>query len=236
MMRIAPTGHGWIEMVTGPMYAGKSSELVRRLSRAIIAGQSVLAFKPHIDDRYHATAIASHNGDTSEAIAVKSSREVLERFQQIAAQRRADMARMPLSDAVRRSYRSPVGVDVVAIDEAQFFDDGIIGVCDQMADQGCHVLVASLDLDFARRPFGPVPGLLARAEFVDKLQAVCPRCGGPASFTQRLDAQGLPVAADAPIVEVGAQESYEPRCRSCHVIAPPVSASFPAASPVIEVV
>lgn len=187
-MREMPTRGGWIEVICGSMFSGKSEELMRRLRRAQIARQQVAVFKPMLDNRYHATDVVSHDGTRLAARPVDSSAEVL---------------RM-VGDAA-----------VVGIDEAQFFDEGIVDVALRLADDGRRVLLAALDMDFKNEPFGPVPGLLAVSEFVDKLQAICQVCAGPATRTQRLIG-GRPATADEPVIRVGAQESYEPRCRECH--------------------
>lgn len=172
------------------MFSGKSEELIRRVTRAMIARQRVQVFKPAIDDRYDAVAVASHAGRTLEAVAV------------------ADVAalRLALDPATR----------VVAVDEGQFFDDALVPLALELADAGTRVLVAGLDLDFRGVPFGPMPALLAQAEVVEKLTAIC-RCGKAATRTQRLIG-GRPAHEDDPVILVGASESYEPRCRACHVV------------------
>jgi thymidine kinase len=183
-------GGGWIEVIAGPMFSGKSEELIRRVTRATIARQSVQVFKPAIDDRYDRVAVASHAGRTLEAEAVSGVSHV----------------RSLLRDDTR----------VIAIDEAQFFDEELVPLVLELAERDRRVLVAGLDLDFRGEPFGPMPGLLARAEVVEKLTAIC-RCGKAATRTQRLIG-GDPAHEDDPIILVGAAESYEPRCRSCHVV------------------
>ena len=187
-MREMPTRGGWIEVICGSMFSGKSEELMRRLRRAQIARQDVAVFKPLLDNRYHATDVVSHDGTRLSARPVDTSSEIL---------------RM-VGDAA-----------VVGIDEVQFFDEGIVDVALRLADDGRRVVVAALDMDFKNEPFGPVPGLLAVSEFVDKLQAICQVCSGPATRTQRLIG-GRPATRDEPVIRVGAQESYEPRCRECH--------------------
>jgi thymidine kinase len=183
-------GGGWIEVIAGPMFSGKSEELIRRVTRATIARHAVQVFKPAIDDRYDRVAVASHAGRTLEAEAV------------------ADVAhlRASLLETTR----------VIAIDEAQFFDADLVTLVLELADRDRRVLVAGLDLDFRGEPFGPMPALLARAEVVEKLTAIC-RCGRQATRTQRLIADE-PAHEDDPIILVGAAESYEPRCRACHVV------------------
>jgi thymidine kinase len=170
------------------MFSGKSEEMIRRLRRAEIAGQRVVIFKPRLDDRYDAAAVVSHAGARMPGVPVASARELLARVQ----------------DA-----------EVVGIDEVQFFDAEIVVVASALAEAGVRVVAAGLDQDFRRLPFGPMPTLLAHAEFVDKLQAVCHRCGGPATTTQRLvDGQPAPYAGET--IVVGANEQYEARCRDCH--------------------
>jgi thymidine kinase len=187
-MRVMPTRGGWIEVVCGSMFSGKSEELMRRLRRAQIARQKVAVFKPQLDNRYHSTDVVSHDGTRLAAQPVDTSAEIL---------------------------RLVGDAEVVGIDEGQFFDAGVVEVAMRLADRGKRVVVAALDMDFKNEPFGPMPQLLAVAEFVDKLQAICQACGGPATRTQRL-IEGRPANPDEPVIKVGAQESYEPRCRECH--------------------
>ncbi len=185
-----PTG-GWIEVICGSMFSGKTEELIRRVRRAQIARQRVQVFKHSLDARYAQREVASHNGLQLEAIPVEN-----------AAQLRALIA---------------PETTVVAIDEGQFFDEGLVDLCEELADRGLRVIVAGLDLDFRGEPFGPMPQLMARAERVDKLQAICVVCGGPASRTQRL-INGQPAAYDDPVILVGADEVYQARCRGCHQV------------------
>ncbi len=188
MIRIPPRRGGWLEVICGPMFSGKSEEMIRRLRRAEIAGQSTIIFKPVIDDRYDVTDVVSHAGVRMHAVPVSSVAEVSTRAQ---------------------------GFEVVGVDEVQFFDSAIVPAALDLADIGARVVVAGLDQDFRRLPFGPMPDLLSHAEFVDKLQAVCHRCGGPATTTQRLvDRQPAPYSGET--VVVGAEEQYEARCRACH--------------------
>lgn len=189
-MNAHPYASGWVEVIVGPMFSGKSEELIRRVTRAVIARQPVQVFKPVIDDRYDRQAVASHAGRTLEALPVADVEEL----------------RARVADETR----------VVAIDEAQFFAPALVAMVEALADRGKRVIVAGLDLDFRGVPFGPMPDLLARAEVVEKLTAIC-RCGAAATRTQRL-IRGHPAHADDPIVLVGASESYEPRCRACHVV------------------
>ncbi len=182
---------GWIEVICGSMFSGKTEELIRRVRRAQIARQKVQVFKPDIDVRYRQTAIASHNGLREGAMCVKNS---------IALRQHVD------SDT-----------DVIAIDEVQFFDEGIIELCDDLASAGHRVICTGLDLDFRGEPFGPLPSLMAMAEQVDKLHAICVVCGAAASRSQRL-IDGRPAYYGDPVVLVGASEVYEARCRACHQV------------------
>jgi len=173
------------------MFSGKTEELIRRVKRARIAKQKVQVFKHSLDDRYDAEKVTSHSGADMEAIPVREARQILELLEP--------------------------DTEVVAIDEAQFFDWAIADVCNELADRGIRVIVAGLDMDFRGEPFGPVPLLMAQAEQVDKLQAVCVVCGAPATRTQRL-INGRPASYNDPIIMVGAKEVYEPRCRRCHKV------------------
>lgn len=184
-----PKNHGWLEVIAGPMYSGKSEELIRRIKRAKIAKQKVQVFKPAIDNRYDINDVVSHAGDRADAIAVNSSSFILEMVEE--------------------------DTEVVAIDEVQFFDKGLVQVCTTLADSNKRVICAGLDLDFRGEPFGPTPELMAIAEFVDKIQAICIVCGNPATRTQRL-INGNPAKYSEPVVLVGATEKYEARCRKCH--------------------
>ena len=178
-----------MEVITGSMFSGKTDELIRRLRRATIARQKVQVFKPRIDDRYDAEMLISHAGGQFEA--------------------------MPIENAEAISEKIDGDTTVVAIDEAQFFDDMILKVCRDMADDGRRVIVAGLDTDFRGNPFGPVPRLMATAERVDKLHAICMVCGKPATRTQRL-IDNAPARASDPIIVVGASDLYEARCREHH--------------------
>lgn len=172
---------GWIEIIAGGMFSGKSEELIRRLRRAVIARQRVQVFKPLIDDRFATDEVVSRDERRLKAVCVATGAELLARVE--------------------------IGVQVVGIDEVQFFDDGIVDVCMQLADAGIRVVAAGLDQDFKRRPFGPMPALLSVAEEVSKMHAVCVRCRGAAHYSQRVS------GGDAQ-VEVG-DSSYEARCRAC---------------------
>jgi thymidine kinase len=188
VIRVPPQRGGWLEVVCGPMFSGKSEEMIRRLRRAEIAGQRVILFKPRIDDRYDNADVVSHAGVRMSAVPVDGHAEIAARAR---------------------------GHDVVGVDEVQFFDEQVVAAALALADRGVRVICAGLDQDFRRRPFGPMPELLARAEFVDKLQAVCHRCGGPATTTQRL-VDGVPAPYSGDTIVVGAAEQYEARCRDCH--------------------
>ena len=185
-----PSG-GWIEVICGSMFSGKTEELIRRIRRAQIARQKVQVFKHSLDARYAQREVTSHNGLQWEAVPVESTEQL-------------------------RSLIEP-DTNVVAIDEGQFFDEELVDLCEDLADRGVRVIVAGLDMDFRGEPFGPMPQLMARAERVDKLQAICVVCGGPASRTQRL-INGQPAAYDDPVILVGANEVYEARCRGCHEV------------------
>jgi len=182
---------GYIEVISGCMFAGKTEELIRRIKVFEFAKKNVLVFKPAIDNRYSDTRVVSHAGSSTESIVVPDSISIL--------------------DFVKED------TDVVAIDEVQFFDAQIILVCDYLAKQGKRVMVAGLDTDFRAEPFGVMPQLITDAEFVTKLTAVCTKCGAPATRTQRI-VNGYPARYSDPIILVGAAESYEARCRHCHEI------------------
>jgi len=182
---------GSVEVICGSMFCGKTEELIRRLRRARIARQKVQVFKPAIDKRYDQKKVRSHSGIDVDASPVESSKDVLRAVEP--------------------------DTTVVGVDEVQFFDDGIIEVVEQLAERGLRVIVTGLDMDFRGEPFGCMPQLMARAEKVDKLQAICMVCGGAASRTQRL-VDGNPAHYHDPIVVVGAQELYEARCREHHEV------------------
>lgn len=183
--------HGSIEVVCGSMFSGKTDELIRRLIRATIAKQKVQVFKPAIDIRYAVEKVTSHAGANYEATPVTSAAEIREKLD-------ADTT-------------------VVGIDEAQFFDPEIVEVAQELATRRVRVIVAGLDMDFRGEPFGPMPLILAEAERVDKLHAICMVCGDDASRTQRL-VNGKPARYDDPVVIVGASELYEARCRAHHEV------------------
>jgi thymidine kinase len=182
---------GKLELIVGSMFSGKSEELIRRVRRAQIARQRVQVFKPSLDHRYGRQQVASHNGTRLEAVLIARSADVLAKLDPAA--------------------------DVIAVDEVQFLDPAIVDVAAQLAGRGMRVIMAGLDLDFRGEPFGPVPQLMALAETVDKLQAICMVCGEAASRTQRL-VDGRPVQYTDPVIMIGAQEVYEARCRRHHEV------------------
>jgi thymidine kinase len=180
---------GWIEVISGVMFSGKSEEMIRRVRRAIIARKRVQVFKSRLDERYAGIyTVSTHDGRTVEAIPADSSTQIAQQID-------------PLSN-------------VIAIDEAQFLDPGIIPLVTSLAGRGRRVIIAGTDTDFRGEPFGPMPQLMAVAEVVDKLHAICVLCGGPASRNQRLIG-GKPAPYDSPTIMVGSVESYEARCRMC---------------------
>lgn len=182
---------GYVEVVSGCMFAGKTEELIRRIKVLEFAKKNILVFKPAIDNRYSDTMVVSHAGSSVQSIIVEKAADILEFV-------KAD-------------------TEVVAIDEVQFFDKDIVCVCDILADRGIRVMVAGLDTDFRGEPFGIMPHLITTAEFVTKLTAVCTKCGAPATRTQRI-INGKPAHYNDPVILVGASESYEARCRHCHEI------------------
>lgn len=183
--------NGWMEVICGSMFSGKSEELIRRVRRATYGHLSVKVFKPLIDTRYEDEAVVSHDGTSAIARPVSSAKEIAANLDET--------------------------VDLVGIDEAQFFDEDIITLAGELADNGMRVIVAGLDTDFRGEPFDPMPALMALAEDVIKLSAICPICGSPASRTQRL-IDGKPASYDDPVILVGASETYEPRCRHHHEV------------------
>lgn len=182
---------GTIEIITGPMFAGKSEELIRRINRLKYAKKKFLVFKPSIDNRYSETEVVSHQKRKEKSISVSKAIQILD-------------------------YITP-DLEAVCIDEVQFFDEDIIKIIDTLANRGIRVICAGLDCDFKGEPFMITAKLLAKAEFVTKLTAICAVCGREATMTQRL-INGEPASEDSPVVMVGASESYEPRCRRCHEI------------------
>jgi len=180
--------HGSLEVVCGPMFSGKSEELIRRLRRAEIAGLRALIVKPAVDDRYDVGHVVSHGGAKMRAVTAMSGVDV---------------------------RRLAAGYEAVGVDEAQFFDARIVGAISDIVDGGARVVAAGLAQDFRGLPFGSMPTLLALADYVDKLEAVCHRCGGPATLTQRL-VDGKPAPFSGETVQIGALDSYEARCRACY--------------------
>ncbi len=183
--------YGRVEVIAGPMFSGKTEELIRRLRRAVIARQKVQVFKPRLDNRYHADHVASHDGGRFAAIPVTHSQEIVEHLEP--------------------------DTTVVGIDEAQFFDEDLPRLVQHLAAQGIRVILSGLDMDFRGEPFGIMPILLAQADRVDKLTAICMTCGGPATRSQRL-IDGRPAHYEDPVIQVGAHEIYEPRCRQHHEV------------------
>ena len=182
---------GWIEVVCGPMFAGKSEELIRRVVRLGYAKKKYLVFKPAIDNRYSETEVVSHNKRSLKSIAISSS---------------SDVEQYITND-----------LDAVIFDEVQFLDSNIINVIENLADRGIRVICGGLDMDFKGEPFPIIANLLARAEKIDKLTAICVVCGEAATRSQRL-VNGQPAKADDDVVSIGGSESYEPRCRKCHQV------------------
>lgn len=183
---------GWIEVIAGVMFSGKTEELLRRVRRATIARKQVQLFKSHLDDRYgDVWRVASHDQHWSAAT--------------------------PVDSAAQLAQRVKATANVIAIDEAQFLDVGIVAVCTALAERGQRVIVAGTDTDFRGEPFGAMPQLMAVAEEVDKLHAICVVCGASASRNQRL-INGIPAPFDSPTIMVGAADSYEARCRACHEV------------------
>jgi len=191
------TTPGWIEVITGVMFSGKSEELLRRVRRAAIAQKRVQIFTSHLDDRFSHHAVMTHDGLAAEAQPVRSALEIV-------AQVAPDAS-------------------AVAVDEVQFLDDGIVAVATTLAERGVRVILAGTDTDFRGEPFGVMPRLLAVAEVVDKLHAICVVCGEPACRNQRLIG-GKPAPYDSPTIMVGGRESYEARCRHCHRVPRPDAA------------
>lgn len=182
---------GWLEVISGCMFAGKTEELIRRIKVLEYAKKKIAVFKPKIDNRYSEENIVSHAGSSVKSFSIENAHEIF--------------------NYIDDSY------DVIAIDEVQFFDEEIVEICDYFADRGKRVMVAGLDMDFRGVPFGVMPQLFTHAEFVTKLTAVCTKCGAPATRSQRL-INGKSAQHDDPIILVGASEQYEARCRHCHEV------------------
>jgi thymidine kinase len=173
---------GWIEVICGSMFSGKTEELIRRLKRAKIAGQRVEIFKPKLDTRYDAVKVVSHDANSIEATPIARADKMLEHLD---------------------------GIQVIGIDEAQFFDAALTDVCQQLALRGIRVILAGLDMDYRGKPFGPMPNLLAVAEYITKVHAICQQCGNLATHSYRK-------VQDQSAILLGEKDSYEPRCRTCY--------------------
>lgn len=183
-MTLTPKNSGWIEVICGSMFSGKTEELIRRIRRAEIAKMNTIIFKPNIDNRYSSNHIVSHNQSKMKSILVEDINEILE---------------------------NSTEMDVIGIDEAQFFSNELIPVCKKLAKDNKRVVVAGLDTDFKGIPFGPMPALMCESDFLDKLRAICVKCGNPASFSQR-------ITKDSKQVLIGETDVYEARCRNCFKI------------------
>ena len=183
-MTLTPKNSGWIEVICGSMFSGKTEELIRRIRRAEIAKMNTIIFKPNIDNRYSSNHIVSHNQSKMESILVEDINAILE---------------------------NSTEMDVIGIDEAQFFSNELIPVCKKLAKDNKRVVVAGLDTDFKGIPFGPMPALMCESDFLDKLRAICVKCGNPASFSQR-------ITKDSNQVLIGETDVYEARCRNCFKI------------------
>jgi len=182
---------GWIEVITGPMFAGKTEELIRRIKRLQYADQNILVFKPAIDTRYGNDEVVSHDNQRTRSISITKAKEIMEYVRE--------------------------DTNVVAIDEIQFLDEDAVDICEYLADQGKRVIVSGLDRNFRGEPFSFMPKLLSLAEYVTKLSAICVKCHTPATRTQRI-IDGKPANYNDPIILVGAKDSYEARCRDCHQV------------------
>ena len=180
-MHQKPINSGWIEVICGGMFCGKTEELLRRIRRAKIANLSTIIFKPHIDTRYSNNKIVSHNNNSMDSVIIKKTKDLF---------------------ALGNKY------DVVGIDEAQFFDSHLIEMCKNLANRNTRVIVAGLDSDYRGAPFGPMPDIMCESDYLDKLTAICIKCGNPASFTQRITKQLEQVV-------IGETDIYEARCRNC---------------------
>lgn len=192
---------GWIEVISGVMFSGKSEELLRRVRRATLARRTVQVFKSHLDQRYGGLGnVGTHDGGL-----IRSE---------------------PVATALELMAHVRTATEVVAVDEVQFLDDGIVHAANHLADRGVRVILAGTDMDFRGRPFGPIPALLAVAERIDKLHAICVRCGHLATRNQRL-IDGRPAPAEGPTIKVGGLESYEARCRACHEVPSETRAQIP---------
>jgi len=182
---------GWIEVITGPMFAGKTEELLRRVKRLEYAKKNIVVFKPLMDNRFSESEVVSHNNNRTKSVNISFASQIFEHINN--------------------------HTDVVAIDEIQFLDSDVVGIVDFLASKGVRIIVSGLDKDFRGEPFSFMPKLLSLAEYVTKLTAICVKCGRPATRTQRI-VNGKPARYIDPIVLIGAEESYEARCRSCHKV------------------
>ena len=182
---------GWVEVICGPMFAGKTEELLRRVRRLEYAQKNIVVFKPKIDNRYAEGEVVSHNNSRTKSVNISYARQIF--------------------DYIDKE------TEVVAIDEVQFLDEEVVQIIDFLAEKKIQVIVSGLDKDFRGEPFSFMPKLLSMAEYVTKLTAICVKCGRPATRTQRI-VNGKPAKYTDPIVLIGAQESYEARCRSCHKV------------------
>lgn len=180
---------GWIEVITGPMFAGKTEELIRRVRRLEYAKQNIIVFKPQLDNRYAENEVVSHNNSRTKSINISNAKQIMDYVDD--------------------------DTEVVAIDEIQFLDEDAVEICEYLADHGVRVIVSGLDRDFRGEPFTFMPKLLSLAEEVTKLSAICVKCHTPATRTQRI-LNGKPANYTDPVILVGAQDSYEARCRHCH--------------------
>jgi thymidine kinase len=180
-MTLTPVNAGWIEVICGSMFSGKTEELIRRLRRAQIAQMSIAIFKPKIDSRFSEGHIVSHNRIKMESLIIDESNDILD---------------------IAKEH------EVIGIDEAQFFDNSLINTCKELANSGKRVVVAGLDKDYRGLPFGPMPTIMCEADYLDKLRAICVKCGNPASYTQR-------TSSDSGQVVIGELDKYEARCRNC---------------------
>ncbi len=190
-MDIRRNNDGWIEVICGSMFAGKTEELIRRINRIKYAKKTIVVFKPKIDNRYDDIQVVSHSNLRVDAIPISTAKEAC-----------GYLTTLPYA---------------VAFDEVQFFEQDIVDLCERLANSGVRVICAGLDLDFRGEPFGIMPELLCRAEFVTKLNAICTVCGAPATRTQRI-INGRPADYEDPIILVSAHEKYEARCRFCHQV------------------
>ncbi len=182
---------GWIEVICGPMFAGKTEELLRRVKRLEYAKKNIVVFKPTIDNRYADNEVVSHNKNRTKSVNISYARQIYQHID--------------------------TNTQVVAVDEIQFLDEEAVQICEHLASKGIRVIVSGLDKDFRGEPFSFMPKLLAIAEYVTKLTAICVKCGIPATRTQRM-VNGKPAKYNDPIVLIGAEESYEARCRHCHKV------------------